>query len=161
MLPEIRLYRLMQSCLHQYTEPLSDEGIDRLPAGGGNSINWIMGHLVLGNEYGSRLLGQPVKYLDAMLPVYGPGTKATDDRDVIVSAAELRRRFDETGDALVQHYEAADPATLAAPQQTGLFPDDLPEVGHMMHHLLTTHFAIHLGQISQQRRQRGLDPLVG
>ena len=161
MPPQTRLFRLMQGVLHEYLQPLSEESMRQLPAGGGSSINWIVGHLVLANEFGTALLGHPTKYLDAMSPIYGPGTTPTDDPDVLVPVAELQRRFDETGDAMLRQYADAEAATLQAPQESGLFTDQLPTVDDMMQHLMSTHLAVHVGQISQQRRERGLPPLVG
>ena len=119
-----------------------------------------MGHLVVCNAFGLALLGHENDLLAPGLPIYGPGSVPTDDVSVLTQQADLMSQFDETSALLTRAINEADPASFDAPQESPFLREELPTKGDMLRHLLTTHLALHSGQMSAWRRSRGLPSIL-
>jgi hypothetical protein len=88
------------------------------------------------------------------------GSKPTSERSAYPPAAELwdalKTGYRALGDAL----RTAPPEKLQAAHTIPFLTTLLPTVGDVVAHLLTTHLALHTGQLSMWRRLKGLPPLV-
>ncbi len=157
---EVKLFQLVRGLLTSMVDEIPSEDFQRLPAGGGNSPNWILGHLTIANGFGLMTLGQPSERAESMMPMYGPGSKPTEEMAELLSKEELVQAFHELADQFVAAVEGATPDQLAAPREGPLLQEQLPTVGDMTGHLLTTHFALHIGQLSAWRRAQGMDPVI-
>ena len=76
------------------------------------------------------------------------------------SIAELMEKLEEGHAALCEAAKDAEPAAMDAPHSFGPFKGSpIETVGDLLGHLITTHFASHVGQLSLMRRQLGFAPL--
>ncbi len=160
MKSELKLNDMMSAMTLEMAESIPEDQFHLLPTGGGNSPNWIMGHLCLGNGFGMQLLGQNPEILGLVGTAYGPGTTPTEDTSSLMSKSDLIAHFKSSRSDLVDAVNSADAATLAQPQQTQILTEKLPTIGDFVGHLLTTHLALHTGQMSAWRRSRGLDSVM-
>lgn len=149
-----RLFDAMRTMAAKMIEAYPEEQFDQ-PRGDANSVKWIAGHLALGMEFGLNMLGEPTPHLEDLMPVYGPGSPGgrvgDDGRTQAALVAELR----SSGDRLKQAVQRMDPAVLETPNMTPFLANELPTVGDLLAHVYTTHIALHMGQISQMRREMG------
>ena len=151
-----RLFDAMRSMAASMIETFPEDQFD-VVRGGGNSVKWIAGHLALGMDFGLRMLGQPTEHLDSMMPVYGPGSPGGSVGDDGRTQASLVHHLRQTGDRLRAAVCDADLKRLGVPNETPFLSEELPTVGDLLGHVYTTHIALHMGQISQMRREMGLE----
>ena len=150
-----RLFDLTRTMAAEMAEGIPAEQFD-ISNGTANSPKWIVGHLALGMDFGLMLLGKPTDKLEAMMPTYGPGSPGGSVRDDGRSQEDLIAHLRTTGDLLKAEVIAADSETLLQKQQTPFLADELPTIGDLLGHVFTTHIAMHMGQLSQIRRESGL-----
>lgn len=151
------LFDMTRAMAASMASSIPDEHFNE-PRGGSNSPKWITGHLALGMDFGLSLLGEPADAIEAMMPMYGPGSPGgrVDDsrtRDELVEHMRL------AGDKLKEKVALASEEQLSQPQNTPFLLDELPTVGDLLGHVYTTHVALHTGQLSQIRRELGLPSL--
>ncbi len=151
----VKLFDLTRTMAAEMAEEIPAESFD-VPNGNANSPKWIVGHLALGMDFGLMLLGSPTEELEAMMPIYGPGSKGGAIGDDGRSQADLIAHLRNAGDLLRAKVIEADEETLMQPQQTPFLAEQLPTVGDILGHVFTTHIAMHMGQLSQIRREMGL-----
>ena len=149
------LFDLMRKMAGEMAESIPGVEFD-VPRGDANSPKWILGHLALGMDFGLMLLGSPTPAIDAMMPKYGPGSAGGAVGDDGRTRADLLEHFRTVGDQLKAKVLAADPAIFAEKQPTPFLAEELPTVGDLLAHVFTTHIALHMGQLSQIRRESGI-----
>ena len=154
----VNLFDVMRSMAAEMAEGLPDDEFDR-SRGGSNSPKWITGHLALGMDFGLNLLGISTGRIEEMMPVYGPGSPGGEIGDDGRSRAQLLAHLRTTGDRLREAVLNADEQQLAGPNETPFLAKELPTVGDLLGHVFTTHIALHMGQLSQIRRELGLPSL--
>jgi hypothetical protein len=152
-------YRLTLDYLRRLVADVPDADLARQPSGVVNHPAWVIGHLTfscqaLGGEFG----------LAAWLPqewekMFGTGSVATPDRSAYLSKAELLAALAD-GQARVSDRVT----TLGDARMSGVLPDEryratFPTLGHAVVHVLTSHAAVHVGQVSAWRRAAGYQPL--
>lgn len=157
---EIKLFRMASRMLLKMVDEIPGEDFQRLPAGGGNSPNWILGHLTVASLMGVATLGGRPGGLKQMLPTYGPGSTPTEDAESLSSKEELIAAFNESADQFVALAESATADQLNALRESPILREELPTNGDIVGHLLTTHIALHIGQLSAWRRGRGMDSIL-
>ncbi|MEL6110209.1 MAG: DinB family protein [Planctomycetota bacterium] len=149
-----QLFDLMRTMAGEMALSIPDEHFNE-PRGGSNSPKWITGHLALGMDFGLSLLGEPTDAIAEMMPIYGPGSsggRVEDSRTREGLVEHLR----SVGDTLKLKVASASEERLAQPQSTPFLANELPTVGGLLAHVYTTHIALHLGQLSQIRRELGM-----
>ena len=150
---------------HQYAKLLvndiDDADFARQPHAGMNHPAWILGHLVLAADLVPQLIGQESTTDEAWLATYGPGSNPSEDRGNYASKQQLLDMMESTYARASQLAAAATPEQLAAPNATPFLAKQLPTVGDLLGHLLTTHAASHLGQLSAWRRCVGKASVLG
>lgn len=140
---------------------LEDCQLSVQPHPGMNHPAWILGHVALGTDFVASLLGKERITDDAWMTTFGPGSVPVDDRSAYPSRTELMETLKRTHEQAIRLLEAATPEELNAPNQTPFFPEQFPTVGDLATHLITTHTAMHLGQLSAWRRCVGKDSVLG
>jgi hypothetical protein len=128
----------------------------RTPDPGGNSLNWIVGHIVRTRNNALALLGSKPLYEDSEFAQYGPGTF---DPARALPLDELKRRFEALGPPLTAALDqvTAEQLSAAAPfSPTGNASETLGTL------LASTafHEAYHLGQTGLARRLIGLQGAI-
>ena len=128
-----------------------------------NPPRWILGHLAVSLDYALRMLGEQPLCPPAWHEAFGPGKPSSRPHSVEhfrPAKAELIAAI-ERGTALCQiAVEHVKPGTLDTPHGVqALQNTPLRTQGDTVAHLLSTHFAFHLGQLSAARRSLGFPPL--
>jgi hypothetical protein len=156
---ELTLYAFNQHYLHKLTADLTDEHLAQ-PTAGVNPPVWLLGHLCVGTDFALMLLGGRRK---ALCPPdwhrdFSPGSPAIPERRPLPTKAELLTAYDRGHAAVAEAVRTATPEQLDKPHGVDMpqLKTHVPTVGDLIAHLLTTHEATHLGQLSAWRRQAGL-----
>jgi uncharacterized damage-inducible protein DinB len=123
----------------------------RRPQPGGNTMNWIVGHVVRTRNQALRLLGENPLFDDSEFEVYGANVSAAGRP---LSLDELQRRFDTLSPPLDDALRRSSPEQLsvAAPFSPTGNPNET--VGTLLASI-AFHEAYHLGQTGLSRRLLG------
>lgn len=138
---------------------IDDTELRHQPSPGVNPPAWILGHLAICTDSALKLLGQPPRLPEAWHKGFGRGSDPASPDLPEVTKEELLTALREGHAAVVTALPSASAETLARPSPFKALADSLPTVGDLLGHLLTTHEAMHLGHLSNWRRQRGRPPL--
>jgi hypothetical protein len=158
---ERRLYAFVLHYARLLTDDLDDGCLADQPVAGINHPAWVLGHLILGTEYASRLLtGTEFTVPPEWLARFGPGSKPLPDRSLYPGKEELLRRLTIGHERVSQELATVRAELLERPPER-LFAAHLPTVGDVLLHLLTTHPCTHLGQLSMWRRITGRPAVLG
>lgn len=118
---------------------------------------WILGHLAIATDWAGRIVGLERTCPASWHRMFGPGTTGEIDAADAPTKEELLavlRSGHERVAAVVAR--GLDPAQLAqAHNAKSLAGTPVRTVGDLLVHLLTTHEATHLGQLSMCRRAAG------
>lgn len=156
----ITLNEFNRSYLKRLTTDIQESEMD-LPAGTGcHSPRWILAHLAVVADYGFRQLGLPFECPIAWHRAYGPTSQAGTHPECAPGGPELLDKIEDLYSKLCTELQKADPALLSKPHAVELLKGTpLLTCGDIIAHLLTTHFAVHLGQLSVWRRLTNRPPL--
>jgi hypothetical protein len=141
---------------------IADIPADRIcePApGNGHPPVWVLGHLAICAELGQKYCGGTIIHPE-WLKVFGPGSA-----DQIEDTGKYSK--EEFADVIIHGYPAlaelardADDSLLAGPHGVPLLEGTPVQTsGDLVAHLLTSHLAFHLAQLSGWRRAAGHGPL--
>ena len=120
-----------------------------------NHPAWLLGHLAWASENGTALLGgQPSPWAAEWRELVGMGTTPQTERSRYPAKAELLRRLEEAHAHLAAGVGKATPEALAQPAPERL-RGRFATVGNVVLGLMTSHEALHLGQLSAWRRALG------
>ena len=136
-----------------------DERMSEQPLPGVNHPAWILGHLAVTAERGSKLLGGDAQLPEEWWAKFGPGSKTSASRADYPGKDELIAAADASFERFRAAAAAATAEQVGAPSQHPRSKDKLPKVGDLAAFLLTGHFGIHIGQLSMWRRMIGMPPL--
>lgn len=153
---EATLYAFTLAYLQRLMGDLDDSQLDTTHHPGGHSARWILGHLAICTDYAAHILGQEKACPDSWHQAFGPGSKADGCPTPKPSKAELMRAIEEGHARVTAALPSAQPERLAKPHKLEiLFGTPIKTVGDLLAHLLSTHEAAHIGQLSVWRRQIG------
>jgi DinB superfamily len=158
---ELRLYGLMYGLLQNLLQDIDEARFQHPLCEGGNSPAWILSHLVVVNDYLLKNFGEQRIAPAEWHKRFKPGAMPKDDPAPLPSKAEVMETLEKGRRRIVETAANADPAKMNEPQTSEFFKDSpVKTVGDVMGHLLTTHFAFHVGQISAWRRLEGKSHLI-
>ena len=123
----------------------------RRPQPGGNTMNWIVGHVVRTRNQALGLLGEKPLYDDSDFEAYGAGGS---NPPRILPIDELKRRFDALGPLLGSALERTTPPQLSAAAPFSPTGNPNETVGTLLSSI-AFHEAYHLGQTGLSRRLLG------
>lgn len=156
---EIEILREQAKVVHRVlrmnVEGLTQEESLIQPQGGGNCLNWVVGHLVhVYNDFLLQLLGQEPVLGKDVLARYGRGSGELHHASEALPLTELLAAWDESSKRLDAGLAAVTPETLdkPAPYSPRKNPDET------IRSLLTIsmfHQAYHCGQSGLLRRMAG------
>src|SRR5215510_5937562 len=121
------------------------------PQPGGNTMNWIVGHIVRTRNQAIGLLGGTPLFDDAEFDQYGAGGF---DPGRAMRLEELRRRFDALSPAIASALAHATPEQLSAKAPFSPTANPNETVGTLLAGI-AFHEAYHLGQTGLSRRLLG------
>ncbi len=159
---EIVLFNFVKSYFHKLVADISDESLAEQPMPGVNHPAWIMGHLCIANDYVSQILGNEgaCSYTNGS-PFSHLALKLLADRESYPSKQELIEEFDLSHARAIVSVKHSTPEQMATPQLSSFYKEELPLVGDLIAHLMTTHPTSHLGQLSTWRRVKELPSVLG
>lgn len=157
----LSVFRFTLTYAEKLVADIDDAEMTVLPHPGMNHPAWILGHVALGSDLVARLLNHPMLTDKAWAAKFGPGSSSLDDRERYPSKSDLLDMLHQTHDHAVKLIEAAPDEAMQSTNETPFFPDVFPTVGDLIAHLISTHPATHLGQLSAWRRCVGKDAVLG
>jgi hypothetical protein len=155
---ERALYAFLLDYARMLAADIDEAELARQPVSGMNHPAWILGHLALCTDFALMLLGEPKACPKEWSGLFGPGSTLTTDRAAYPSKADLLAALESGHERVGRAAERIDPARLgeAHPFRLAFLEGKIDTVGLMLAHLLTTHEAAHLGQLSAWRRAMGM-----
>src|SRR3990172_723303 len=152
---EIKLYAFMLQYCRLLTNDIEESQMSVQPTPGVNPPVWILGHLAAATDYATRMLGEKAVLPESWHRMFGRGSKLLEDTQPYPTKKELLAAIEAGHERVTAAARNADPERLAGPHNVDLLKDLLPTMGDVVAHLMTTHPATHLGQLSAWRRQMG------
>ena len=154
---ELTLYAHTLAYAKHLLADVADEQMNEQPVTKLNPPVWIIGHLAITTDLGLELLGLPRAAPKEWHDLFDTGTVPSPEPGLYPPKAEMlagyeaaHRRLD---DAVRKH---ARPESLDRANPFDTLRPTMPTLADLMAHLLTTHEATHLGQLSAWRRAMGL-----
>jgi hypothetical protein len=147
--------------LSRLVKDIPDEDFVRQPGSLTNHPAWIVGHLV----FSCQALGSELALAPWLPPMweskFGTGSIPTSDQSGYPSKAELLTALEDSKQRIT-----AKLCTLGDCGMADALPDErhravFPTLGHAVVHILSGHFAVHVGQLSAWRRAAGYPPPDG
>jgi hypothetical protein len=126
------------------------------PAPGVNHPAWLLGHLTIASDFGLRLLGRPRACPKAWHRDFGPGSEPKPDRSAYPSKEELTAALEAGHERVAEAVRTASAEDMALPHEIEFLRNGLPTKADLLSHLMTAHEAMHLGHLSNWRRQMGM-----
>jgi hypothetical protein len=149
------LFDFALSYCRRLTEDIRGDEMSLHPAGVHAPV-WILGHIAIALDYGMKPLGQPMLCPKRWHIQFGPGSDDTAKLDDPPAKSELLQAIVAGHAALRAASAAADAAAMQQPHGLGLLANSpIRTTGDLIAHLMRTHFATHLGQLSFWRRVTG------
>lgn len=138
---------------------VSHEDSLRSAAEGGNTINWVLGHMIHTRAAMLSLLGGEPQVGQRYGALYGRRSSPLAPGDDCEPLDALRETWRASQAALLEKLEAADEARLAA-SVPGLFEPEKQEPVGVQLASLVFHESYHAGQLGVIRRNAGLEPAI-
>jgi hypothetical protein len=141
----ISVFKFNNRVLHINTDDMTHAESLASPPGGGNSLNWIIGHMLVSRDDINEMVGLERKFTDDKFKVYERGSQnvsADDALDII----ELVKMFESTQKPLEDKIAELDYSEK---------PDDLRNLT-----FLAFHEAYHCGQTGILRRIAGKEGAI-
>lgn len=153
---EVKLHGFLVRYAGRLVADLTDEQLTTQPRPGMNPPLWILGHLAIATDYTREMLGLDKVCPEAWHAAFGPGSRPTAAPGKPPTKAELVAAIEAGQRDVEAAISRVEPAQLDTPNPIEFLRKELPTWGELLAHLLTTHDAIHLGQLSAWRRAMGL-----
>ncbi len=142
-----RLYEAGHRVARQNLRDISHEESLKPPPGGGNCINWVLGHLVATRQVVLRLAGGEAWWDEERSRTYSAGDDGRWSPDRALPLEVLIADYDRSQDLLARTLPALSAEALAAPGLLGTVGDTLA--------FLQFHEGYHAGQLGILRRVLG------
>ena len=147
------LNRFLRYYLQRLLSDIHETQLDDGPIAGLHSFRWILCHLAVTGDMGRVMLGQDKRCPAAWHAAYGPRSSGVSHDKIRPSKAELLEQLEAVYQQLQELYESAPAELLSQAHPVGLLSQtSIRSNGDLLAHLLTTHFASHVGQLSAMRR---------
>jgi hypothetical protein len=157
---EVVLFRYMHGYLQRLTADFTDADLLVTPQGAVNPPAYVLGHLAISNDYTLQLLSRPTVCPEEWMTDFGPGRHPDQLAGRFPSKADLLQVIREGHERVCAAAPQADPEAMAKPQQFSFFENTpIQTIGDCVALLMTTHFSLHIGQLSLMRRLLGHPPL--
>ncbi len=160
---EIILNRFMLAYLRRLVADLQDNVIYQAPNASVNTPGWCLGHLVVECDHALMHLDRPRHSPDAWDALFLMGTTPDVLRDHANAPvkAVLLDTVKASYAALRDAVRETNPAFFEAPCHSAFLQSVLPREADWYAHMLTTHVAMHAGNIALWRRVMGLPAVIG
>ncbi|MEI8021873.1 MAG: DinB family protein [Schlesneria sp.] len=151
-----------ENLLAQFEKIVADipeETLFKPSAGHGHSPVWLLGHLAIVGEAGQRMVGGKITHTE-WLRLFGPGSVDNISLDPNLTKSLLAASVTDAYSKLRSLAFVTDEANVSRPHGIAILTGTpIVTVKHCLTHLLTSHFAFHLSQLSSCRRAAGFPAL--
>jgi len=158
---ECTLYAFVLGYCKLTVRDIPDADFAFQPVPGVNHPAWILGHLAVATDYTCRLLGGPMACPKSWHQLCRPGSQLQTDRSAYPTKDELLAAIEAGHGRATDLVRKATAEALSKAQPGPFLVKELPTVGDLVAHLMTTHPSMHLGQLSVWRRMKGLPSALG
>lgn len=148
----IRFLDTHQWIFHQNVEGITHEESCAAPAGGVNSLNWVLGHIMMERDVILRLLGGTPLWSEAEAAPYLRGTNGRPDASSARPLSEIMDALDRSHTAIQERLNAMRPAGFEEATAKGTIGTDLA--------FLQFHESYHAGQVGLLRRLLGKEGII-
>lgn len=158
-------FRFCCDMLRSQMAQIPAERVDEEPGPGLKAPRWVLGHLAEGHLYLTMFLGIDAPFPDDWARAFAPGTPSSapyglDGGEELPPVDGLLDYVNRTEQPILEAAAAADATQLDDPHGIAILDDTLIQTkADLISHLLTSHYAFHLGQLSLWRRAAGIDPM--
>jgi hypothetical protein len=157
---EVTLFRFVHGYLQKLIADMDDRNLTNAAPGAVNPPAYVIGHLAIANDFALQLLGQPNVCPESWHEAFGPGSSPDRMKIGYPPKQELLEKVRLGHERVCAAAMAASADAMSKPQPLPFLKDTpIMTVGDLVAHLMTTHFAVHVGQLSLMRRQQGRPPL--
>lgn len=153
---ETQLYAYMHASGLRLLDDVEAGDMCQQPHGMPNHPAWQLGHLTVAATRMLRRLGQETPLPDGWEELFAPGSTPQEKAALYPGKSELVQAWGVAHERLTQAAHAVDAEALAKPNPVDFLAKDLPTTGDLLSHVLTTHEAMHVGQLQVWRRLMGL-----
>jgi hypothetical protein len=155
----LKSYSLSLSYLRQLVDDVPDDMFTAQLAGAINHPAWVTGHLI----YSAEAIGGEIG-LTPWLPSdwaarFGTGSIPVSDRQAYPSKDILLGSLTDAEQRIRNRLMRIGDDGMMEPLPDVRHRESFPTIGHAVLHILTTHAAIHIGQLTVWRRVLGYGPL--
>ncbi|MCZ6792890.1 MAG: DinB family protein [Planctomycetota bacterium] len=153
-----RQYELTAYCVRKNADGLSNEEGLSAPERGGNSLNWVVGHVLASRNEFFPLVGLEPFWDEERMKLYERGSPNVTDAAAAVPLEELLRDLGRSQEALQGYLKRATPEDLERrlPEPSELLGET---VGQALT-VLSFHEAYHAGQTGILRRRLGKEGVL-
>ena len=148
-----------QNVVQKHTEDIAEDESVSTPAGGGNSMNWQLGHLLVSRNAMLDLLGGAPALSKEEAAPYARGKKAGEGVAEYLPLATLRERHADSGERLMQGLRDLDPAKVDEPAPYSPFENPKETLGTLLGFFFF-HESYHTGQTGVVRRLLGKEGVI-
>lgn len=150
------LYQFILEYIQRLTADIDDDKLDWSPQPGVHSAAWILSHLAICTDYALMNLGQKAALPREWHKRFGPGSAELTAGEARPSKRELLEALAAGHARVLEAVKGAKREELQGPQPVKVL-DGTPikTVEQLIAHLMTTHAAVHTGQLSFWRRCAG------
>ena len=159
---EIKLYAFVLDYCHKLAEGIEENDMAHQPLAGINPPVWVLGHLAICTDYAAMLLGLSKDCPEEWHRRFGPGSTPPRSDEPRPKKDKLLYAIDRGHERVSHAAERATPERMRETHAVDLafLRESLTTVGELVAHLMTTHPAFHLGQLSTWRRANGLPSVL-
>ena len=158
---ELTLFKFTTNHLRIVAADLSDAELAVAPFPGANPGVWILGHLAVATDFAGRLLDLPPACSPQWHAAFGPGTKPAELKPPLPAKDELLAAINSGYRHVSEAARQATPEAMNQPHTIELLKHtNLATVGDVLAHLMCTHQAFHVAQLSACRRKAGKGPII-
>ena len=145
---EVALYEFLLNYGRNLTEDLSPEQYYEQPSQGLNHPAWVLGHLSFVAQFGVSLCGGETWLDESWNDNFGVGSTPQNISESYPSVSELLEGYKDGHARLTQAVQQADPTLLQKETEIETLRAVFPTQDLLVAHILTSHEATHLGQLS-------------
>jgi hypothetical protein len=156
----LALFRVNIALTHKAFADFSEEQMRAQPAPEMNPPIWILGHMCVGLDGALRLQGQRPLCSPDYRQYFGPGSKIEELPPQLPTKKEMLAKLGEISELLLATAAKLPTDYWNGPNPSKFLTAELPTIRDMVSHLMFTHHAMHLGQLTVCRRLLGLPSMI-
>jgi uncharacterized damage-inducible protein DinB len=148
----IRFFETHQWIISNHLKDVSQAESCHRPDPGGNSLNWVLGHVAASRNDILKLLQEPQVWNSTEAAPYLRGSDGRADTFRPRPLEEIQAALDRSHQSILAKLEKMTPEDLQAPTEKGTIGSDLA--------FLQFHESYHMGQVGYLRRLLGKEGVI-